>query len=163
MSEKAAVASRAEEMRRNRIVHGWAFRDHTEEEVAGVLLFLETGDASRMPEQYRPLLELEGERPPKKRRSRPSAEGLAALYPLAHNRGYEALTGKHHAITIERRPDYCDRGHWIAKVFPVAGGKVGDFTIDNADGWPRYYMKHDRAVEELREWLAWREDQVWTE
>jgi hypothetical protein len=83
---------------------------------------------------------------------------LADKYPLEQHAGYESLQGRHHEITIEPRPDYCDRGHWYAKVFPLVGGQPGDFTIDDSDGWPRYYMDHDRAVAELREWLAWRED-----
>lgn len=37
---------------RGRRVHGWAFRDHTDEEVAGIRHFLETGDAARLPDRY---------------------------------------------------------------------------------------------------------------
>lgn len=44
----------AERSRRRRQVHGWAFNMHlTEEDQAGVRRFLETGDESRLPMQYR--------------------------------------------------------------------------------------------------------------
>jgi hypothetical protein len=52
-------------------------------------------------------------------------------------------------ITIEARPGYCDRGHYIAKVFGIP-------DIDGADSFPRYYMQLHRAFAELYEWLVWR-------
>jgi hypothetical protein len=52
-------------------------------------------------------------------------------------------------VTIERRPSYCDRGHFIANVFGVA-------DIDGADSFPRYFMDLERAKLEMAEWLEWR-------
>lgn len=53
------------------------------------------------------------------------------------------------SVTLEPRPPYCDRGHWIGKVFGVA-------DIDGADAFPRYYMDEQRAKDELADWLRWR-------
>ena len=53
-------------------------------------------------------------------------------------------------ITLEPRPHYCDRGNWIAKLFPV--GTLAE-DIDYADGWPRYYFDVDRAKAECWAWL----------
>ena len=52
-------------------------------------------------------------------------------------------------VTVEPRPAYCDRGHWIGKVFGVE-------DIDSHDSFPRYYMDWTRATDEMREWLHWR-------
>lgn len=51
--------------------------------------------------------------------------------------------------SIQPRPHYCDRGHWIARV-----SGLGD--IDNSDAFPRYYMDLERAKVEMSEWLEWR-------
>jgi hypothetical protein len=52
-------------------------------------------------------------------------------------------------VTLEPRPHYCDRGHWIGKVFGVA-------DIDSGDSFPRYFMDEKRARAELAAWLHWR-------
>ena len=52
-------------------------------------------------------------------------------------------------VTLQRRPVYCDRGHWMGKVFGID-------DIDEADSFPRYYMDETRAKDEMREWLHWR-------
>jgi hypothetical protein len=52
-------------------------------------------------------------------------------------------------VTIEHRPAYCDRGHYVAKVFGLE-------DVDWADGFPRYFMNLDRAKLEMMEWLVWR-------
>lgn len=52
-------------------------------------------------------------------------------------------------IWIEKRPHYCDRGHFIGKVQGIA-------SIDAADLFPRYYMDVERAKGEMRDWLIWR-------
>jgi hypothetical protein len=46
---------------RNRVVHGWAFRDHTDEEIVGIRKYLETGDTSELPERYKNQLFLDKE------------------------------------------------------------------------------------------------------
>src|ERR1700741_2952310 len=64
---------------------------------------------------------------------------------------YEEITGKECLITLEPRPPYCDRGNWIAKLFPT--GKLV-CEIDEADAWPRYYFSKRRAKLEIEAWLA---------
>lgn len=66
------------------------------------------------------------------------------------------LKGRVHHVWIERRPAYCDRGHFIAYVEPAPGAGF-EFAIDAADGWPRFYMDYDRMVAEIKDWLDWRE------
>lgn len=53
-------------------------------------------------------------------------------------------------ITIEARPDYCDRGNWIAKLHPE--GYLSQ-EIDLSDLWPRYYFDLERAKQECEAWL----------
>jgi hypothetical protein len=61
---------------------------------------------------------------------------------------YEEVIAKECVITLEGRPHYCDRGSFIAKVFPS-----GELYIDIHDGWPRYYFDADRAKLEIEAWL----------
>lgn len=61
---------------------------------------------------------------------------------------YWSIYGKQCEIIIEQRPTYCDRGNWIAKIFPTL-----DLSIDEQDMWPRYYMDFDRATLEIHDWL----------
>lgn len=63
---------------------------------------------------------------------------------------YYEILGKECSITIEPRPSYCDRGNFIAKLFPV--GELAR-EIDDLDGWPRYYFDLDRAKLECEGWL----------
>jgi hypothetical protein len=49
---------------------------------------------------------------------------------------------------IEKRPAYCDRGHWRV-VLSLA-------DIDHQDQFPRYYMSYDVAKRETEEFLRWR-------
>lgn len=51
-------------------------------------------------------------------------------------------------IWIERRPHYCDRGHYIAKIAAP--------DIDGADLWPRYYFDLERAKSECEDFVKWR-------
>jgi len=52
-------------------------------------------------------------------------------------------------VLIEKRPVYCDRGHWMAKVFGVP-------NIDDGDMFPRYFMSLEAAKQEMKAWLVWR-------
>jgi hypothetical protein len=70
---------------------------------------------------------------------------------------YEEIAGKECFITLESRPRYCDRGNWIAKIFP--SGKLA-CEIDEADGWPRYYFDETRAKLEIEAWLIKRKQAV---
>lgn len=60
------------------------------------------------------------------------------------------IYGKECTIVIEPRPEYCDRGNWIAKIF-TRGSLAVEF--DRQDGWPRYYMDLDRAKLEIEDWM----------
>jgi hypothetical protein len=64
--------------------------------------------------------------------------------------GWE-IRGKDCLISLEPRPRYCDRGNWLAKLYPE-----GDLAreIDHQDGWPRYYFDLGRAKLEIEAWLA---------
>ena len=55
-------------------------------------------------------------------------------------------------ITIEARPSYCDRGNWVANVWPRNGSELAR-SLDEADGFPRYYFDRDRACLEMQAWL----------
>lgn len=76
---------------------------------------------------------------------------------LADMRWFE-VEGKDCLITIEPRPMYCDRGHWIAKLHPKPGALPGDF--DGSDGWPRYFFDWQRMIDEIAAWLDWRKQRV---
>lgn len=61
------------------------------------------------------------------------------------------MKGDVEMITLEKRPAYCDRGHWYAKPLGLPA-----LWIDAQDGFPRYYMNLERAKAELSEWLQWK-------
>lgn len=66
-------------------------------------------------------------------------------------RGYFwEIEGKDCLISLEKRPHYCDRGNYIAKLFP--NGSLAT-EIDEQDGWPRYYFSFERASQEIEAWL----------
>ena len=68
------------------------------------------------------------------------------------NRGsYQEIEGKECLITLEPRPHYCDRGNWLAKIFPC-GNLISE--IDGQDGWPRYFFDEERAKLECEAWLT---------
>jgi hypothetical protein len=70
---------------------------------------------------------------------------------------YEEIAGKECLITLEPRPSYCDRGNWIAKLFPT--GELAR-EIDEADAWPRYFFDKRRAKLEIEAWLIKRKQVV---
>ena len=49
---------------------------------------------------------------------------------------------------LEVRPSYCDRGHWKVEA------NLPD--VDDADRFPRYFMRYETAKEETEKWLKWR-------
>ena len=65
---------------------------------------------------------------------------------------YYEIRGKECTICLEPRPGYCDRGNWIAKVFPDSPSELAR-SLDEADGWPRYYFDEERARLEVEAWL----------
>lgn len=87
---------------------------------------------------------------------------------------FDRVEGLHCHITLEKRPHYCDRGNFIAKIFvkgqlqsPLqasAGGrrtaKGFGLEIDYSDGWPRYYFDEARAKAEIEAWLVKRKEAV---
>lgn len=52
---------------------------------------------------------------------------------------------------IQRRPSYCDRGHYQGQLEYSPGN-----PLDSADGGLHYYMRLDVAKQEIREKLLWR-------
>lgn len=88
-----------------------------------------------------------------------------------HNKEYdfEQIKGKSCQITLEKRPGYCDRGNFIAKISPLdlemtmtpemlhAWVRLG---IDHSDGWPRYYFDEGRAKAEIEAWLVKRKEAI---
>jgi hypothetical protein len=60
-------------------------------------------------------------------------------------------------VTIERRQPYCDRGSYIAQVFP-RGRYVREFDVQ--DGWPRDDFAWARMRAEIEAWLAIRDARV---
>lgn len=65
-------------------------------------------------------------------------------------RRFFVIEGKDCEITVEPRPLYCDRGHWIAKLHPRDELAL---EIDDADGWPRYYFGWQALTSEIAAWL----------
>jgi hypothetical protein len=65
---------------------------------------------------------------------------------------HEQIRGRDCVITLERRPPYCDRGNFYAKIFPNGGSDLAR-SLDDADGWPRYYFDEQRAKLEIEAWL----------
>lgn len=72
------------------------------------------------------------------------------------NYGVWWIKGSVHHIWMTKRPSYCDRGHYIAHVEP-APGAGHEYSIDESDLWPRYFMGFTRMVDEMCAWLDWRE------
>lgn len=66
---------------------------------------------------------------------------------------YLEIKGKECSITLEPRMSWCDRGNYIAKLFPTAASKL-HLEIDDQDFWPRYYFDKERAKLECEAWLV---------
>lgn len=69
-----------------------------------------------------------------------------------HSLNYLHIRGKDCIITLEPRPNYCNRGSWLAKLEVLDGIAL---TVDAADGWypGRYYFDRARAILEIEAWL----------
>lgn len=64
------------------------------------------------------------------------------------------IAGKSCVVIIVRRPRYCDRGNFLAQIFPTPDTRLAlPGGIDDADGWPRYYFDLTRARLEIEAWL----------
>lgn len=70
-----------------------------------------------------------------------------------------SIRGKDCQITLEPWPGYCDRGNWIAKIFPAPSSKLS-LELDASDMWPRYYFNLDRAKAEVLDWLKKRKQEA---
>lgn len=62
------------------------------------------------------------------------------------------IRGRECSIFLMRRPAHCDRGNWYALVEPDPRSQLA-LSLDEADGFPRYYFDLDRAKLELEAWL----------
>ena len=67
----------------------------------------------------------------------------------AFNGLMELYEGDRMLAWIQKRPNYCDRGHWQLNVEGVT-------DLDDADRFPRYYMRLEVAKAETIAFLAWR-------
>ena len=76
---------------------------------------------------------------------------------VSNTNGMQAIMGKECEIVLERRNDYCDRGNFLAKIFPF--GNLGR-EMDDQDGWPRYYFDEQRAKAEIEAWLVKRKQKL---
>ena len=54
---------------------------------------------------------------------------------------------------LEKRPSWCDRGHYTLKIDCY-------LNIDPADGFPRYFFSFREAAQHARSFLRWR---IWKE
>ena len=64
-------------------------------------------------------------------------------------KGWQELKARGCLVILEPRPEYCDRGHFLAKLFPTG-------FLDNCEGWARYYFSEERAKAEIAAWLEFR-------
>lgn len=73
--------------------------------------------------------------------------------------GAQSIKGEECEIVLTRRPAYCDRGNFLATIFPT--GKLA-MELDYADGWNpgRYYMDEERAKAEIEAWLIKRKQAI---
>ena len=56
---------------------------------------------------------------------------------------------------IQKRPHYCDRGHYQLNIDIKDSSHAGPF-FDHQDGFPRYYMDFETALLECERFLIWR-------
>jgi hypothetical protein len=82
-----------------------------------------------------------------KLREQLQAKGLTVEFPEER---WFVIDVEQAQITIEGRPHYCDRGNFIVKVFPR-----GDLalSLDDQDGFPRYYFGVQACADEVHEWM----------
>ena len=66
--------------------------------------------------------------------------------------GWQAVRAKECTIYLVRRAWHCDRGRFLAQLFPDVGTELAR-SLDDADGWPRYYFDEARAKLEVEAWL----------
>ncbi len=78
-----------------------------------------------------------------------------------HPDGYESILGAECTIYLVLRPGHCDRGRYLAQLFPI--GKLA-LDVDDQDGWPRSYFDLERAKLEVEAWMKrrgqWVETQI---
>lgn len=76
---------------------------------------------------------------------------------------YQIIRGKACEITLEPRPHYCDRGNFVAKIFQNPNAAAMEWirlSLDEQDGWPRYFFDEARAKLEIEAWLTKRKQAV---
>lgn len=50
---------------------------------------------------------------------------------------------------IDARPEFCDRGHWLASI-------DAECDLDAKDAWPHFFMSLDRCKSEVHDFILWR-------
>lgn len=78
------------------------------------------------------------------------AYGLPAEFGGDNIMGWLEINTPKVAITIQRRPHYCDRGRWLVQVSSHDDRRL---CIDWADGFPRYYFHTEVVMAEVFAWM----------
>lgn len=73
---------------------------------------------------------------------------LRLLWQMDGHGVFDCLCDGRVVAWLTERPRYCDRGHYQVNC------NLPD--IDGADGFPRYYMRRETAIQETEAWLNWR-------
>jgi len=66
-------------------------------------------------------------------------------------RGWAEVRRRYCYLTIEKRPQYCDRGRYIVKC--TVTGKPHEMKVDGADMFPHYYFGFEAMISELEHWF----------
>lgn len=65
----------------------------------------------------------------------------------------------HAIIYVNRRPHYCDRGRFGFWVEVKRGFEI-KLDIDDADFFPRYFFKLQRAFDEMKDWIDFNNEKL---
>lgn len=82
-----------------------------------------------------------------------AAAGLTLQWLTNEEYGHQFVQLEQCMIILEARQPYCDRGNWLASVFPAVGSELS-LSFDHQDGFPRYYFDELRAKQEMEAWVA---------
>ncbi|MBD1995407.1 hypothetical protein H6G00_02010 [Leptolyngbya sp. FACHB-541] len=82
----------------------------------------------------------------------PVGEWVMVVHSKPVNEVYLYIRGRHCIIALKPRPQYCNRGKFLAVLDVLDGAAL---HIDSHDGWypGRYYFDRDRAMLEINAWL----------
>lgn len=81
------------------------------------------------------------------------ADGGGTLGKWISHETFEERETLHGLVYLLRRAAHCDRGRFVAQVWPVHGRPCQACDMDSSDGFPRYYFDAERAKAELQAWI----------